>query len=200
MRDIWSERLLSFCCFHFQTQTKHLAPGKYDLGSFTKDLNSECWTMNIIIMLGCHYMLVVSADCHRKKHGRFGTVPQHPTQPTERIYCSTLSQCPRRKVQAVSFTILQASFSCFIHACTHTHTHTHAHTHTYTYTHTHTHTYTHTHTHTNPQEDPGPGCYELRPQRTKSAPSRFPFNSSAKTQTLFNGSTVRTVIVGRIDA
>ena len=135
MRDIWSERLLSFCCFHFQTQTKHLAPGKYDLGSFTKDLNSECWTMNIIIMLGRHYMLVVSADCHRKKHGRFGTVPQHPTQPTERIYCSTLSQCPRRKVQAVSFTILQASFSCFIHACTHTHTHACTHTHIHTQIH-----------------------------------------------------------------
>ena len=45
-------RLPSLCCFHFQTQTKHLAPGKYDLGSFTKDLNSECWTMNIIIMVG----------------------------------------------------------------------------------------------------------------------------------------------------
>ena len=67
-----------------------------------------------------------------------------------------------------------------------------AHTHT-----THTHPLPSTHTH-NAQEDPGPGCYELRPQRTKSAPSRFPFNSSAKTQTLFNGSTVSLIKVGCI--
>ena len=133
-RETFGVRLLSFCCFHFQTQTKHLAPGKYDLGSFTKDLNGECWTMNIIIMLGRHYsgMLVVPADCHRKKHGRFGTVPQHPVQSTERIYCSTLSQCPRRKVQAVSSTILQASSCKGFHTCVRTHTHmcTPPHTHT----------------------------------------------------------------------
>ena len=54
------------------------------------------------IMVGneCHYSdgAAASADNHWRKHGRFGTVPQHPAQPTERIYCSTLSQCPRRKV------------------------------------------------------------------------------------------------------
>ena len=48
----------------------------------------------------------------------------------------------------------------------------------------------HTHTSHTAQEDPGPGNYELRPQRTKSAPSRYPFNSSAKTQTPFSTSTV----------
>ena len=83
---------------HFQTQTRHLGPGKYSLGSFTEDWNGEYWNMNIMVGNECHYSGAASADYHRRKHGRFGTVPQHPAQPTERIYCSTLSQCPRRKV------------------------------------------------------------------------------------------------------
>lgn len=83
---------------------RHLAPGKYELQSFTEDWNNQ----------------------HRWKHGRFGTVPQYPELPSERIYCSTLSQWPRQP------------------------------------------------------EDPGPGSYQLpRHLRAKSAPSRFPFHSSA---------------------
>ncbi|XP_028977656.2 lymphocyte expansion molecule isoform X1 [Esox lucius] len=31
----------------------------------------------------------------KPNHGKFGTLAQYPAMPTERIYCSTLSQCPR---------------------------------------------------------------------------------------------------------
>ena len=32
---------------------------------------------------------------HKKRHGKFSTVEQHPENPKDRIYCFTLSQCPR---------------------------------------------------------------------------------------------------------
>ena len=37
-------------------------------------------------------------DNNQKKHGQFSTYPQYPMPPTDRIYCCTLSQCPRLKV------------------------------------------------------------------------------------------------------
>ncbi|KAK3601504.1 hypothetical protein CHS0354_027650 [Potamilus streckersoni] len=51
----------------------NLGPGQYDLKSFVDDL----------------------ATVHRKRQGRFGKVSQYPEVPTERIFCSTLSQCPK---------------------------------------------------------------------------------------------------------
>lgn len=36
-------------------------------------------------------------DEHHKKHGQFSERAQYPSQPTERIFVSTLSQCPRNK-------------------------------------------------------------------------------------------------------
>lgn len=35
---------------------------------------------------------------HKKKHGVFSKVPRNPDPPPERIYWSTLSQCPRKLV------------------------------------------------------------------------------------------------------
>lgn len=35
---------------------------------------------------------------HKKKHGVFSKVPRNPDTPPERIYWSTLSQCPQKLV------------------------------------------------------------------------------------------------------
>ncbi|CAI8012659.1 Lymphocyte expansion molecule [Geodia barretti] len=59
-----------------QIQNRHLGPGRYNLRPFTADLS----------------------DTHHGKHGEFGNLDQYAALPTERIYCSTLSQWPRRKV------------------------------------------------------------------------------------------------------
>lgn len=88
-----------------QIQNQHLSPGRYNLQPFTADLN----------------------DPHHRNHGEFSSIAQYPTLPSERIYCSTLSQWPRRK------------------------------------------------------EDPGPGRYTLRRERSNSAPPiprGYGFNSS----------------------
>ncbi|XP_046372298.2 lymphocyte expansion molecule-like [Haliotis rufescens] len=52
-----------------------LGPGQYDLKSFLYDWDT----------------------IHRKRQGRFGKVSQYPDPPTERIFCSTLSQCQKQK-------------------------------------------------------------------------------------------------------
>lgn len=53
----------------------HLAPGRYDIKPFTDEIN----------------------DRDHKRYGEFSTLPQYPMPPTDRIYCSTLSQWPRMK-------------------------------------------------------------------------------------------------------
>lgn len=50
-----------------------LGPGEYNLQSFLHRWSDE----------------------HRRKHGQFGKVKQYPDVPTDRIYCCTLSQCPK---------------------------------------------------------------------------------------------------------
>ncbi|KAK7495048.1 hypothetical protein BaRGS_00013688 [Batillaria attramentaria] len=50
----------------------NLGPGQYEINSFLDDLNGE----------------------HKLRKGKFGTVAQYPTPPSERIYNSTLSQYP----------------------------------------------------------------------------------------------------------
>jgi len=91
----------------------------------------------------------VPVDRHRQKHGKFSTVQQYPTVPTERIYCSTLSQCPRRRVRN-GFTLYYIWNEC-VHiyvteAPTHPHTcpPTHPHTPSHPPTHTLPPTYAHT--------------------------------------------------------
>lgn len=56
-------------------EKRSLGPGKYDIKS-----TIEVWN-----------------DEHHQKHGEFSDRTQYPHQPTERIYVSTLSQCPRNK-------------------------------------------------------------------------------------------------------
>lgn len=53
----------------------NLGPGQYNLKSFVNDLES----------------------IHRNRQGKFGKVDQYPEQPTERVFNSTLSQCPKEK-------------------------------------------------------------------------------------------------------
>ena len=43
-------------------------------------------------------VMIIIVDHHHKMKGHFGTIAQYPMPPTERVYCSTLSQCPRRRV------------------------------------------------------------------------------------------------------
>ncbi|KAK3089047.1 hypothetical protein FSP39_000394 [Pinctada imbricata] len=50
-----------------------LGPGQYNLKSFVEDQNT----------------------IHRIRQGKFGKVQQHPHKPTDRIFCSTLPQCPK---------------------------------------------------------------------------------------------------------
>lgn len=52
-----------------------LGPGQYELKSFVDDWKTE----------------------HRVRQGKFGKVEQHPRKGTERILCSTLSQCPKEE-------------------------------------------------------------------------------------------------------
>lgn len=59
---------------HLAVPTWHsLGPGQYDLKSFVDEWKTE----------------------HRKKQGKFGKVDQQPVKPSERIFCSTLSQVPK---------------------------------------------------------------------------------------------------------
>ncbi|XP_066936624.1 ciliary microtubule-associated protein 2-like [Clytia hemisphaerica] len=51
-----------------------LGPGQYEVKSFLDDFNSE----------------------HKKRHGKFGKVNRAPDVPSDRIYCKTLSQWPRK--------------------------------------------------------------------------------------------------------
>uniref|UniRef100_H2YPD2 Uncharacterized protein n=1 Tax=Ciona savignyi TaxID=51511 RepID=H2YPD2_CIOSA len=100
-----------------------LAPGRYEKVSFTEQILSKVVSKrgpydlftgerNKAKNTG-HYAVVKASDLgpgeyilnsfldtwsneHRKKHGQFGKVNQYPQQPSERVYCCTLSQCPRR--------------------------------------------------------------------------------------------------------
>eukprot|EP00116_Pleurobrachia_bachei_P005484 sb/3465746/ len=56
------------------SRMNNLGPGQYPDTSFTDKWNDPYWG----------------------KKGRFGKLTQYPSNPTDRIYCSTLSQCPRR--------------------------------------------------------------------------------------------------------
>lgn len=59
---------------HFASvPTTNLGPGEYNLSSFLDDWMNE----------------------HHRKQGQFGKVKQYPQLPSERVYCCTLSQCPR---------------------------------------------------------------------------------------------------------
>ena len=73
-------------------QYRHLCPGRYQLGSFTEELNSK-WTHAKIIIIECSII-----DTYKAKYGKIGTTPRNHTPPTERIYYSTLSQWPRLPV------------------------------------------------------------------------------------------------------
>lgn len=54
----------------------NLGPGQYNLKSFVDD-----WS-----------------TVHKKRQGKFGKVDRSPKVPTERIFCSTLQQCPKEEV------------------------------------------------------------------------------------------------------
>lgn len=55
----------------------NLGPGQYNLKSFVDGWDTE----------------------HKKRQGKFGKVDQYPEQPTERVFCKTLSQCPKEPTQ-----------------------------------------------------------------------------------------------------
>lgn len=61
----------------FDQKLADLGPGQYELKSFVDDWKTE----------------------HRMRQGKFGKVEQHPRKGTERILCSTLSQCPKEEVR-----------------------------------------------------------------------------------------------------
>ncbi|XP_077981142.1 ciliary microtubule-associated protein 2-like [Glandiceps talaboti] len=76
--------------------------GPYDL--FTGDRNAPIKTGHLAIpnlanlgpgQYNLHTFLDRWQDEHRQKHGEFGKVAQYPVKPTDRIYCSTLSQWPK---------------------------------------------------------------------------------------------------------
>lgn len=46
---------------------------------------------------------------HNKKHGVFSEVPRDPKTPPERIYWSTLSQCPRKLVSVPLWSLFSLS-------------------------------------------------------------------------------------------
>lgn len=60
--------------YYAQPSRLNLGPGQYPTNSFTEKWSDRYWS----------------------KKGRFGKLEQHPENPTDRIYCNTLSQCPRR--------------------------------------------------------------------------------------------------------
>lgn len=60
--------------YYAQPSRMNLGPGQYPTNSFTDKWNDPYWG----------------------KKGKFGKLEQFPWVPTERIYCNTLSQCPRR--------------------------------------------------------------------------------------------------------
>ncbi|XP_076813428.1 ciliary microtubule-associated protein 2-like [Clavelina lepadiformis] len=100
-----------------------LAPGRYEKKTFTEEILSKVVSKrgpydpftgerNKAIKTG-HLAVVAASDLgpgeyrlssflddwknvHRQKHGQFGKVDQYPKQSSERVYCCTLSQCPRR--------------------------------------------------------------------------------------------------------
>jgi len=60
--------------YYAQPSRMNLGPGQYPTTSFTDKWRDPYWY----------------------KKGKFGKLEQYPFAPTERVYCSTLSQCPRR--------------------------------------------------------------------------------------------------------
>nr|CAB3263420.1 uncharacterized protein C1orf177 homolog [Phallusia mammillata] len=100
-----------------------LAPGRYEKESFTEQILNKVVSKRGPYDLFTgernkpnktgHYAVVTASDLgpgeynlssfldvweneHRRKQGQFGKVQQYPDQPPERVYCCTLSQCPRR--------------------------------------------------------------------------------------------------------
>ena len=146
-----------FNAHFYQVQTRHLAPGKYDLKMFTDDLKGIATPhthTHTHTPTPTHTPHTHSTDHHHKKHGKFSTLPQCPDPPTQRIYFSTLNQCPRKKVPEMS-NVASVIICCMF------------------------------------QGEPGPGDYEMRRRRCKSAPGRYPFSSSTqRQQSHFAGSMV----------
>ncbi|XP_006825739.1 ciliary microtubule-associated protein 2-like [Saccoglossus kowalevskii] len=79
--------------------------GPYDL--FTGDRNAPIKTGHLAIpnlanlgpgQYNLNTFLDKWQDEHRQRHGKFGKVDQYPVRPSERMYCDTLSQWPKKSV------------------------------------------------------------------------------------------------------
>ena len=87
----------------------HMAPGKFEIQPFTAILEGiiiiyiivynvpvDKYITNRILSPLCPLLCII--DNHHRRQGKFSILPQYPVPPTERIFCSTLSQWPRSKV------------------------------------------------------------------------------------------------------
>ena len=95
--------------FFYQQAKQNLGPGEYDLKSFLHELNGSylklfsSWTFSFFVYFSllhfyCHVYFLsfcVLSDKHKNHHGAFLKVERFPAYPTNRVYCSTLSQYPR---------------------------------------------------------------------------------------------------------
>ena len=101
-------------CFYQQAK-QNLGPGEYDLKSFLHELNGSylklfsSWNFFFVYfdLLHCYYHVYflsfsVLSDKHKNHHGAFLKVERFPAYPTNRVYCSTLSQYPRDPVSLLS--------------------------------------------------------------------------------------------------
>lgn len=110
-------------CFYQQAK-QNLGPGEYDLKSFLHELNGSylklfsSWNFSFFVYFDlvhfyCHvYFLSFSvlSDKHRNHHGAFLKVERFPAYPTNRVYCSTLSQYPRDPVSLLSDQVPPAKY------------------------------------------------------------------------------------------
>ena len=110
-------------CFYQQAK-QNLGPGEYDLKSFLHELNGSylklfsSWNFSFFVYFDllhfyCHvYFLSFSvlSDKHKNHHGAFLKVERFPAYPTNRVYCSTLSQYPRDPVSVLSDQVPPAKY------------------------------------------------------------------------------------------
>lgn len=110
-------------CFYQQAK-QNLGPGEYDLKSFLHELNGSylklfsSWNFSFFVYFDlvhfyCHvYFLSFSvlSDKHKNHHGAFLKVERFPAYPTNRVYCSTLSQYPRDPVSLLSDQVPPAKY------------------------------------------------------------------------------------------
>jgi len=80
-----------YLCILSLQKLANLGPGQYQLKGFVDDWDT----------------------IHRKRQGRFGKVNQYPEKPTERVFCKTLSQCPKEAVCWRCFIFIQILFPFF---------------------------------------------------------------------------------------